>query len=464
MGRPLKPWLRPLPVLFLLLILAGCGSRDRSNPFDPKNPDTGGVLPGLRVVAGDHRADISWDLQAFGSGPKVRIERFYNTESEFRTVAVLPLEAGAYSDDPLTNGGEYIYRVRVVAASGSEGVATVDTAGPEADRPWILDSGNERLVELSPDNRDIRHASNSPSTPADVQFDAHHQVLWVANPFDGTVAKLDPSGQGLAAYSVLDFPNVLAVDESRGELWVGDDRNGTVMKITSGGERICRAEGFAGVASLAVDPEDGGVWVAEPDAGRVTKVRADGIRQVTVRGFTSPRRVVFDPGSAPLHVPAAVWIADFANGQIAKATPQGREIFRLVGYPGISALHLESTYTSGTPYVGGTLYVGVTSLVGDGMILALDQDGRELWRASGPRNPVGIALNRESGGHPDDIRDPCRYSVWVADAGSGAAWKFTCGGRFASRQGGFSAPQAIACVIPGPPYPAAPSPRRPPRP
>lgn len=358
----------------------------------------------------------------------------------FQPVAEVALVSGAFADTLLENAESYLYRLRVVAPSGAAGVARVDTVTPGADRPWLVDGGNERLLELSPDDRGVRSEFNSSSTLSEVVFDPGLQALWVANTFEGTVAKLDGAGRPLAAYPTVDFPNALAVDEARGALWVGDDRTGTIMKIASDGEPICRAKGFAGVASLAVDPSDGGVWVAEPDAGRVTKVRPDGIRAVTLRGFQSPRRVDFDPGRGLARQPS-LWVADFATGQLAKVTPQGREIFRLVGYAGLSALHVESR--DGT----GFLYVGVTGDEGSGFIAALDQDGRELWRASGPRNPVAIATNfREGVG--GNLPGPGFTALWVADAAGGAAWKINWGGRLLVRQGGFSSPQAITCVFP----------------
>ena len=446
-------WLRPLPALFLLFILAGCGSRDRSNPFDPKNPDTGGVLPGLRVVAGDHRADISWDLQAFGPGPKVRIERASLRDTNDLAIAEVPLESAAFADTLLAKAGTYTYRVRVIAASGAGGVATVDTVTPDVDQPWVVDSGHERLLQLSPDNRSIRFESDNFGTPEDVVFDRGSQVLWMANTFDGTVVKLDPSGRPLAAYPGVDFPSVLAVDELRAALWVGDDRSGAVMKMALDGSEICRAKGFAGVASLAVDPQDGGVWVAEQEAGRVTKVRSNGTRQVTLRGFVSPRRVQFDPGLPPVREPA-LWIADFSTGQLAKATPEGREIFRLVGYPGISALHLER-YD-----IGGNLFVGVTAAAGAGMVLVLDSSGRELRRFAGPENPVSFSQNMIRGAGPSPSNS-CPATIWVADAAGGAVWKISCGGTTLRRQGGLSAPQAIVCTMPRPPYTVPDAPARP---
>src|SRR4029453_5972282 len=54
--------MRAAPLLFaaLVLVSAGCSNRDRNNPFDPGNPDTGGMPPDFRAIADDRKNTLTW--------------------------------------------------------------------------------------------------------------------------------------------------------------------------------------------------------------------------------------------------------------------------------------------------------------------------------------------------------------------------------------------------------------------
>ena len=51
-------WL--LAVLALFVASGGCETRDRSNPLDPYNNETGGLIDGFNALAGNRQVEIRW--------------------------------------------------------------------------------------------------------------------------------------------------------------------------------------------------------------------------------------------------------------------------------------------------------------------------------------------------------------------------------------------------------------------
>ena len=431
--------------LFLLVTLPGCGSRERSNPLDPLNPDTGGKLPGLALRAGQDRVALRWDPLDLQPEPQVRIERHASGDTAFALLAAVPLLQLSYLDSTAASGIEYVYRTRIVTGSGALGVASVDTAGPGPEVAWVADAGRDRVLALAPDDRSIRLENGPFASPRDVAYDRVDRLVWLADTFDSALVVLNRAGDLQAIYRVPALPSVLAADPLRGGCWVADDRAGTVFRMDPNGSRSTPiVRDFAGPIGFAVDPADGGTWVVEADAGRLTRLGPDGSRILSAPGFDTPQGAAVDPGGAGR--PPGVWVADFGSGQLARLTPDGREIFRLVGFEGVSDVAVDSA--DGSVWV--TLTPGSGSQSGRlGAVARLDAAGIERWRVGGLANPVAVAEN------------PRDQSVWVADAGGGAVWKIGPSGAPLQRLGNVGFPLGID-VDPGPsPVPLSPArPRR----
>ncbi|MBI5836619.1 MAG: hypothetical protein HZB25_05185 [Candidatus Eisenbacteria bacterium] len=406
-------------------LLAGCSTRERSNPLDPLNPDTGGRLQDVTATAAHSRVSLSWSVFAFSPTPQLLLERAETNDPVFATLASVPLTRAGFVDTTARDGVQYVYRLRAVTASGP-GLPTEVTATPGPEVVWLADAGRDRLAVLAPDCGAVRASLEVFNFPSDVAWDAVTGELWLANTFDGVVAELDSAGNVRATHTALDYPRALAVDPRRGGCWVADDHAGTVALLAPGGQLLARATGFAGPVGLAVDPSDGGAWVAEADAGRITRVRRDGTRVVSRRGFAQPEGLAFDPGGP--HDPPSLWVADFGADQLVRLDADGVERYRLVGFPGVLDVIVDPA--------DGSVWVAC-SKSGAGSVSRLSREGRVLWTVEGPVNPVALAVN------------PADQSVWVADAADNAAWKIAASGSPARRLGDLGYPLGIA-VVPGP--------------
>ncbi|HET9234362.1 MAG TPA: hypothetical protein VFP10_09505, partial [Candidatus Eisenbacteria bacterium] len=57
----------------LLLVVAGCGTREHENPLDPENPDTNGEPEWLVATADDGAVDLTWRVPVYDDLDAVRL-------------------------------------------------------------------------------------------------------------------------------------------------------------------------------------------------------------------------------------------------------------------------------------------------------------------------------------------------------------------------------------------------------
>ena len=99
----------------VILLTLACSGRERSNPFDPLNPDTRGEPSLVRALAGCRRVDLSWhdfgmqDLQGF------RVWRMAAGEptapGSLLTAEVLAPFTVTFADTTALNGVSYTYHL-----------------------------------------------------------------------------------------------------------------------------------------------------------------------------------------------------------------------------------------------------------------------------------------------------------------------------------------------------------------
>src|SRR5687767_14793734 len=134
----------------LILAIAGCSDRERSNPFDPSNPLTRGAPADFAALAGDGRIDLRWQTVSGDGLVGYRLYRRTAAESAFTALsAVLPPHVGTYADLGLLNGLEHHYRIYYVFAEGDRDPPAEDVAAPGRVRPWVVDARQGKLLRLT---------------------------------------------------------------------------------------------------------------------------------------------------------------------------------------------------------------------------------------------------------------------------------------------------------------------------
>lgn len=131
--------MRRLLPLLILAGLAGCSSRERSNPFDPANPNTHGGPAGFAAFADDGRIDLKWQAVPGTSLSGFRLYRRTDAESAYRAITgLLPPTTTQVADVGLLNGLTHYYRLVYVFPDEGE----LNTVAEDLRHPVPLDPGS----------------------------------------------------------------------------------------------------------------------------------------------------------------------------------------------------------------------------------------------------------------------------------------------------------------------------------
>ena len=414
--------MRRPPALLILaaaLALAGCSQRERANPFDPANPQTGGRPSGFDAVAGYAVVRLTWDPRPGVGIDGFQLSRLTQGDSLWRPLgAPLPPSSRQYVDSGLLNGRRVRYRLDYVAGGSPLGRPAEDEATPGPLRPWVADPGAGSLVRLSPDGRDVTLRESRFGSASRIAVDPADGFVWASSAADGLVWAFDPFSLQARGIPGVSTPDAMALSPFDHSVWVCDRAGGVAHFRRDGSSatpgRIPLLDDPIAVATCAAD---GSLWVCERGGNRVRHFSALGV-PVATAFLEAPSRVAVDSLTRDAYVTSYVggWIWRIAeNGQridstsvaqgpigIAIDRPRGRIWVaddlgaRVLGLD-LGTLALEVTVTNaGTPYdlavdrATGEVWVVARS---NGAVLRLAPDGARLDVRTGFSDPVEIRLD-----------------------------------------------------------------------
>lgn len=240
----------------------GCALRDRSNPLDPKNQSTHGMLTGFNALAGDDVVLLRWAPLAQTGVQSWRVDRWAPGDPP------APLPGGAYPPHVTTaedvtahNDSTYVYRLVARFVSGDSAASPPDTVTPGTRRTLVMVGSLPGVVGLSPDARDILFADESGEPYDDLDLDPTRGVFWLSQYDRGIIA-------------------------SR-----------TFEAVTGFEIAVTRP------VDLAVTPQRGGVvWVAQPDFLRVARFGTTDTLAAAITGVGAARAVESNGVSSTLWI------------------------------------------------------------------------------------------------------------------------------------------------------------------
>jgi|GEM_PF-4162990 len=406
---------RKLLLLFLsaLITAASCSNRDRDNPFDPLNPDTGGEPFIFNGMADDERAHLTWsvtdmdDLEGY-----VLVRSVLGGGSPDDTARYeLPVNQVLYQDKGLTNGTTYLYNLGFLF-NGIPTWTNSDTLTPGSTVPWVLDGYAGVLIRLSPDGRDRVSSFSMSSVFSDLDVVPNDETAWVSDYFNKKVYHIGTDGQLIEHIELSGYPVALAVDDIRARVWVSQADPAALVRYTAG-IRDAYFEMSDYPLSLSIDHESGALWACSPGSGTVIKVDDASLNRSS--GHDSPRSVVFDP------VARVAWIA--TRSAVVSLNSQFVQMSLIGGfsYPEDLALDMER----------GHLWIADT---GNSRVIKYDREGNQLVSVSGLTEPYSVAI--------DTDKEEC----WITDSYEGEVVKVSGEGQILKRKDGFLSPFGIAVI------------------
>jgi hypothetical protein len=280
-----------LLALALALLAASCSHRERANPLDAANPDTGGAPQGFNAVADAALVQLRWVARPDLAIDGFQIFRLAPGDSIYRALSgvLLNVESRFY-DSTAQPGLEYRYRIYYVIGGALGAKFAEDVAAPGPLSPWVVDAGRGRLLRLSPDGRDVLIARPGFNAAGSIAVTPGRRPVWVGDELAGTVDIVDPG-------DLLGPTPARPGARPRGSRSIRSMAQPGYATAPVRCSTSCRAAPRRSPASLtllddpagiATDPESGAVWVTEFGGNRVRRYQRDGL-PIGARAPPGPR-------------------------------------------------------------------------------------------------------------------------------------------------------------------------------
>lgn len=397
----------------LCALVLSCADRERTNPFDPNNPDTGGRPSLLEAVAGDGEAELSWEVEEMHDLEAYRLVRSNLSGPPGGNPVTYHIEAGRtfFVDTGLTNGTTYLYELAFVFGGVPIWVNS-DTVTPGTAVPWVLDGYAGILVRLSPDGRDRTATFAMSSYFFGFDVVESDESAWVSDYFNRKAFHVDRDGLLVEEFDLSGFPVSLVVDEARSEVWVSESEPTSLVRYSGGLADVAFTVPHRAVA-LAVDETTGDLWACSSSGGWVTRVGATGL--VMANGFSSPKALAFD------HTNRVVWVT--GSTEVVKLDTDLQVMQRIPGFASPAGIAVDQER--------GDVWIADTE---NARIVKLSSEGEVRLTVTGFEEPWAVAV--------DALKEEC----WVADSMTGEVIRVSAAGEIIERKGGFLAPFGIAVI------------------
>lgn len=410
--------MRRVAALLAFALVAGCGTREHANPFDPQNPITGGRPAGFLALAGPQRVDLRWTRPTLAGDFGYRLFRRIAGEADFRQIGSdLSGTTTGYLDSVLANGTLHEYRLYYVFSGATGGLPAEDVATPGTLRPWCADRLRRTLIGATPDGRHVVSETGDFFGPTHVAVDPTSGKVWISDTYDGRVVIFDPWTGGRFGIRGPAEPVAIALDPIDRSAWVCDQGRDVVYHYSESGVPGTPAQLPGEILTpigVACDPVSGAVWVCERGAHQVGRYSRAG----TLLGKTplqAPSRVAVDSATGD------AWVTSFEGARVVRFSPAGAaaDTVALSGPIGIAvdarrgriwvadarAARIVALRTGGIEFQVGGLpearEVAVDLATGDAwvtvpglrMLVRISGSGAVLERLGGFSDPYGIALD-----------------------------------------------------------------------
>ena len=406
-----------LALLAALVLVAGCSSRERLNPFDLRNPYTRGRPEGFVALADDAQVRLEWQPETGSDLAGFQVYRQLGGIGPFVSITgVLSSLTSSFTDRGLANGVDHAYRLVFVFRSGEGSAPAEAIATPGPLRPWVADFGAGVLARITADGRHVLSRVRGFDSPSGVAVDAATRKVWFTDTGGGSLILYDPSGtsQPLSIY-VSGQPGAVVTDSVDHTAWACEPERGRLFHFNDGGLEASPTIGLIdrpiGIARL---PSDRSVVVCERGGNRLRRFASDGTPLWGVP-LPAPSRVAVDSSTLEL------WVTSFDLGRVVRLSAAGVALDSVGGFDGPIGVAVDARR--------GRIWVADARA---GELVALTRGGAVVLRVSGLSEVREVAV------------DPASGDVWATVPGAKAVVRVTADGTRRWQAGGLSLPDGIA--------------------
>lgn len=305
--------LLPWKVFFVIFLLAGCSDRQRVNPLDPENPETGGRPTGLSVVSILDTIAVRWDALRLRDLSGFSLYRKRANESDFSPLADLGPRQNQFLDTAARYGVAHSYRLTARVNGFESPPSDIATVTPGPTLTWVADFDDRSIVKLSHDGQHAITRTLLFLPAFRITVDAQRGAVWALltdrpSLTSGELARFDLNGNPLGRSG--DFTGIVdfALDASDGSIWVADSLGEGLIRFDREGRQIAQRKNVPKLAALAYNKFTDELWALAAHSGQLLRIASQPVVDtlfITTQNFISgaPRAIDFNQNTG------AAWIA-----------------------------------------------------------------------------------------------------------------------------------------------------------
>jgi sugar lactone lactonase YvrE len=276
---------------------------------------------------------------------------------------------------------------------------SLTSPAPGAPAVYIADTGNNRVVKVSPTGKQTVVLGTGLKSPEGVAVDAAGDVF-IADTGNNRVVKVTPKGvQSTLPITGLLGPTGIGLDAA-GDVYIADSGNNRVVELTPAGVQSVVTTAVDTPEGLAVDAA-GDVFLADGNDNRIVEVSAEGVLSIvsTQRGGT--------PEGVAVGTSGDVYAAYTDNNDVVHVTPSGATTSvpatGLSGPEGLAAAQSDVFIAdTGNNRVIEVTNAGVQKTIGKGLVAPSDV-------AAGPTTKDNVTAGKSA-----------KFTADLSPAGAGA--------------------------------------------
>jgi len=261
----MKPRLHEIRITLgtvLICLIMACSERDRDNPLDPHNVDTGGRPTGLRAVSMERSVHLEWTPLNLRDLTGIDIYRCAG-DGEFTRFD--STAAGTYIDQKVEYGIRYQYYITARSAAYESPPSEVVATTPGPTFTWVADYGSGYVSCLSHDLNSLVGSFGQLFYPQVVACSPQERAAWASARYESQLYKVGQTGRLFATVPNMTSITDLAVDTTSGDVWVARKEPGVITRLDRYGVARATSSMVQKPMALAATFTSGACWVV--DAG-----------------------------------------------------------------------------------------------------------------------------------------------------------------------------------------------------
>ncbi len=386
-------------IIILLLVLFSCVERERLNPLDPQNPETGGKPGGLRIYSELHQAVLSWNHVNVNDFIGYKIYRKTEHDTSFRHIYTTSPDSNLYVDQNLAYEVKYYYQISVLATDFESNRSDTVTIIPGPTTIWAGDVYGRRIKKIS---HDCAHEIESivfDAYPFSLEREEKNNRLWFSDVLLDRIYFVD--GGQYQIFAELNGGELFKIrlDQKNNRLWIGDSYKNKMIIYNLNQTKLKEIDGFTRLSDFEIDEVSGSCLVLDAERGVVQRFAADFTIDLELTGFRYPARIALNQTTGDF------WIID--NYQVRKFDATGGEVF-LLDHQFNLPKRITVDSENGNCWVADWSYQLAAS-----KLFCFSSQGEKLVEMDGLEWPENLVVN------------PYDHSCIVADSGNGRFLKVT---------------------------------------